>query len=57
MHTGAACKSSSGSIPMWRFGRSVSNDAPLTPAQLAEQLAFNAKAAAEDGALFVQSYR
>ena len=38
-------------------GRSVSNDAPLTPAQLAEQLASNAKAAAEDGALFVQSYR
>ena len=35
----------------------VSNDAPLTPAQLAEQLASNAKAAAEDGALFVQSYR
>ena len=38
-------------------GRRVSNDAPLTPAQLAEQLASNAKAAAEDGALFVQSYR
>ena len=38
-------------------GRSVSNDAPLTPAQLAEQLASNAKASAEDGALFVQSYR
>ena len=38
-------------------GRSVSNEAPLTPAQLAEQLASNAKAAAEDGALFVQSYR
>ena len=38
-------------------GRSVSNDAPLTPAQLAEQLASNAKAAAADGALFVQSYR
>ena len=29
-------------------GRSVSNDATLTPAQLAEQLASNAKAAAED---------
>ena len=39
------------------LGRRVSNDAPLTPAQLAEQLASNAKAAAEDGALFVQSYR
>ena len=38
-------------------GRRVDNDAPLTPAQLAEQLASNAKAAAEDGALFVQSYR
>ena len=38
-------------------GRRVSNDAPLTTAQLAEQLASNAKAAAEDGALFVQSYR